>query len=314
MAPGADSAGLSDDPPDVTVVVAHLNQPELLRVLLDTLYAQDFDMGRAEVIVIDNGSHALPHAVIAGFAGVRLVQEAVPGPGPARNLGVALARAPLIACTDADCQVARDWLPVILDRFAADPGLEVLGGKIRMLVEVPGDPTLAEACECLDAYNQRHYIERKGFSVTANLAFRRAAFDKVGPFAGIEVAEDMDWGHRATAMGVQIRYAPDMVVGHPARRTMSELRAKWDRNISHHFQVGAGGIGGRVKWVLTALALAASVPATIPRVVTTDRLRGPRERRRAFLGLASLRLYRARAMLAALRPSARGGNLGWNRE
>ena len=300
--------------PEVTVVVAHLNQPELLRGLLDTLFAQDFDMGRAEVIVIDNGSRALPHAAIAGFAGVRLAQEAVPGPGPARNRGVAQARAPLVACTDADCQVARDWLPVILARFGTDPGLEILGGDIRMLVQVPGDPTLAEAYECLDAYNQRDYIERKGFSVTANLAFRRAAFDKVGPFAGIEVAEDMDWGHRATAMGLRTRYAPDMIVYHPARRTMAELRAKWDRNISHHFKVRAQGARGRAKWVLTALALAASVPAEIPRIATTDRLSGGRERWRAFLGLGALRLYRARAMLAALRPGARGGNRGWNRE
>ena len=300
--------------PEVTVVVAHLNQPALLRVLLDTLYAQDFDMGRAEVIVIDNGSRALPQAAIAGFPGVRLAEEAVPGPGPARNRGVALARAPIVACTDADCQVAHDWLAVILARFAADPGLQILGGDIRMLTQVPGDPTPAEAYECLYAYNQRDYIERQGFSVTANLAFRRAAYERIGPFAGIEVAEDMDWGHRATAMGIRTRYAPEMIIHHPARRSMAELRAKWDRNISHHFQVRAGGAKGRTKWVLTALALAASAPAEIPRIATTDRLRGPRERWRAFLGLAGLRFYRAKAMLAALRPSARGGNLGWNRD
>ena len=62
--------------PEVSVIVAHLNQPELLRGLLETLFAQDFDMGLAEVIVIDNGSRALPHASIAGFPGVRLAEEA----------------------------------------------------------------------------------------------------------------------------------------------------------------------------------------------------------------------------------------------
>ena len=144
-----------------------------------------------------------------------------------------------------------------------------------MLTEVPGDPTPAEAYECVYAYNQRDYIERQGFSVTANLAFRREVFDRVGPFAGIAVAEDMDWGHRATAMGVRIRYAPEMVVHHPARRSMAELRAKWDRNISHHFAVRAQGAAGKAKWVLTALALAASVPAELPRIATTDRLSRP---------------------------------------
>jgi GT2 family glycosyltransferase len=299
--------------PEVSVIVAHLNQPELLRRLLETLFAQDFDMGQAEVIVVDNGSRALPEAAIAGFPGVRLAEEAIPGPGPARNRGIGLARAPIIACTDADCQVARDWLPVVLGRFAADPGLEVLGGDIRMLTEVPGDPTLAEAFECLYAYNQRAYIERQGFSVTANLAFRRAAFDRVGPFAGIEVAEDMDWGHRATAMGIRTRYAPEMLVHHPARHSMAELYAKWDRNVSHHFNARARGAAGRTKWVLRAIALVLLVPAEIPRIARTDRLTGFRARWRAFLGMAALRGYRARAMLAALRPGARGGNLHWNR-
>ena len=308
------AAAAPDSAPEASVIVAHLNQPELLRGLLDTLFAQDFDMGRAEVIVVDNGSRALPEAAIAGFPGVRLAEEAQPGPGPARNRGVGLARAPLVACTDADCRVARDWLPTILARFAADPALAVLGGDIRMLTEVPGDPTPAEAFECLYAYNQRDYIERQGFSVTANLAFRRAAFDRVGPFAGIEVAEDMDWGHRATAMGVRTRYAPDMVVYHPARRSMAELFAKWDRNVSHHFNAQAKGAAGRVKWVLRAFALVAAVPVEIPRIARTDRLAGFRARWRAFLGMAALRGYRARAMLAAFRPAARGGNLEWNRD
>ena len=38
-------------------------------------------MGRAEVIIVDNGSHTLPEAVVAPYPAVRLVSEATPGPG-----------------------------------------------------------------------------------------------------------------------------------------------------------------------------------------------------------------------------------------
>ena len=106
------------DAPEISVVVAHLNQPEPLRLLLASLFAQDFDMRRAEVIVVDNGSRALPRDVVAAFPGVVLAEEARPGPGHARNRGVALSRSPLIAFTDSDCRVAPDWLAVILQRFA----------------------------------------------------------------------------------------------------------------------------------------------------------------------------------------------------
>ena len=70
-------------------------------------------------------------------------------------------------------------------------------------------------------FDQRDYIERQGFSVTANMAARRELFDIVGPFAGIEVAEDMDWGQRAAALGHVTRYDPAVVVSHPARRSMA---------------------------------------------------------------------------------------------
>lgn len=300
--------------PAISVVVAHLNQPDLLRRLLRSIYDQDFAMETVEVIVVDNGSRALPLAVLAEFPAVRLEQETTPGPGHARNRGVAAARADLIAFTDADCTVERDWLAVIAARFAADPGLGILGGDIRLTTEEPGRPTMAEAFECVYAYNQRRYIEREGFSVTANMAVRRSVFETVGPFAGIAVAEDMDWGQRATRMGQPLAYEPAMVVHHPARRSMADLRAKWDRNTSHHYQVRAIGPAGRAKWALSALAMAVSAPAEIPRILTTDRIAGGRGRAKAFLGLAAIRLYRAWRMLATLAtPETRAPGAGWNR-
>jgi glycosyltransferase involved in cell wall biosynthesis len=299
--------------PEISVVIPHLNQPQPLAALLASLHAQDFDMARAEIIVVDNGSRALPRDVVAAFPGVMLAEEAAPGPGHARNRGVALARAPVVAFTDSDCTVAPDWLAVILRRFA-EPSLEILGGEIHMTTEIPGDPNPAEAFDCVYGYDQRDYIERQGFSVTANMAARRALFELVGPFAGIEIAEDMDWGQRAAALGHVTRYDPAMLVFHPARRSMAELRAKWARNVSHHYRVRARGPAGRIKWVLSALAMAVSAPAEIPRLLTTDRLPTFRARLRAFRGLAALRLYRAWAMLAALAgDQGRAGNLRWNR-
>jgi glycosyltransferase involved in cell wall biosynthesis len=300
--------------PEISIVVPHLNQPELLGQFLRSLYAQDFDMGRAEVIVVDNGSRALPRAVVADYPQVLLAEEATPGPGPARNRGVALARARLLAFTDADCRVARDWVPAILARFR-DPGLAILGGDIRIFAQDPGRPNLAEAYECVYAFPQHAYITRQGFSVTANLATRREVYDAVGPFAGIEIAEDTDWGQRAARLGYRTLYAPEVVVHHPARRSMAELYAKWDRNVGHHFQAFAGGPAGRAKWTLKALALTASPLAEIPRLAATDRLGGPRDRARAFRALAALRLYRARRMLAVMlhRPT-RTAATQWNRQ
>jgi len=300
--------------PEISVIAPHLNQPEHLEAFLASLFAQDFDMGRAEVIIVDNGSRPLPRAIVDRFPGVRLVEERIPGPGPARNRGAALARAEILVFADADCRVAKDWLAKILARFAADPGLAALGGEIRVFPAVPGRPAPAEAYEAVYAFRQQLYIERQGYSVTANMAVRRSVFAAVGGFGGIAMAEDNDWGRRAREMGHVTVYAPEVRVTHPARATLGEIEAKWARLISHHHAAEAQGLKGRARWTLKALALAASPLAEIPRVIGSDRLASARERRLAFQALVAVRLFRSRQMLAVmLRPSARPGTAQWNR-
>jgi GT2 family glycosyltransferase len=313
-----DTPDLGPDPgpdpgPDLSIVVPHLNQPDYLAAFLKALHAQ-FDMSRVEVIVVDNGSRALPRAVVAPYPGVRLVEEPTPGPGPARNRGVAVSRGALLAFTDADVLPAPDWLPRLLARFE-DPDLAILGGDIRVFAADPADPSVAEAYECVYAFPQADYIARQKFSVSANLATRRSVFDAVGPFAGIEIAEDTDWGQRAARLGYRTVYAPEVVVQHPARRTLAELYAKWDRNVSHHYEAFARGPAGKAKWLAKAIALGVSPLLAIPRIARSDRLSGARSRRRAFRGLLAVRLYRARKMLAVMLDSGtRTASTGWNRQ
>jgi GT2 family glycosyltransferase len=302
--------------PEIGIIVPHLNQPDRLERLLASLFAQDFDMGRAEVVVVDNGSREMPEAVAAGFPGVRLVRAAeVPGPGPARNRGAALTRAPILAFTDSDCEVDPGWAGAILARFAADPALAVLGGDVRVRAEDPARPGAAEAYEMVYAFPQRLYVEKRGFSATSNMAVRRAVFEAVGPFAGIEIAEDTDWGQRATALGYRPVYAPEMVVHHPARRTLGEIFTKWNRNVSHHYAAFARGPAGKAKWIARAGAMVLSPVGEIPRLLTTGRLSGPAMRARAFGALVAIRLYRAGRMLAVMvRSDVRTASLQWNRQ
>lgn len=299
-------------PPLLSIIVPHLNQPELLSLFLYSLYDQ-FDMSRVEVIVVDNGSRRMPEAEIAPFPAVRLIHERTPGPGPARNRGVALSSAPVIAFTDADVLLAPDWMPRLLARFE-DPETKIVGGEIRVFAADAANPTMAEAYECVYAFPQADYIPKQGFSASANLGVRREVFDAVGPFAGIEIAEDTDWGQRATAMGYRVIHAPEVVVHHPARREMDDLYRKWDRNISHHYEAFAKGRAGKLKWVLKAGALTLSPIANIPRIAVSDRLTTPKSRLLAFQGLAALRFYRARKMLAAMRHhGAKTASTQWNR-
>lgn len=313
LSPEAKAPGL--DIPAISVIVPHLNQPEPLTRLLASLRDQDLDPGQVEIIVVDNGSREKPDALAAAFPGVRLVEEPTPGPGPARNRGVAAAQAPILAFIDADCVADPRWLTTILTRFAAEPDLAIIGGDVRVLVQSQSNPTPAEAYDLLYAFPQKRYIERMNFSGAGNLATRRTVFDAVGPFAGIGIAEDTDWGQRATRLGYRTVYVPEMVVHHPARRSLTELYIKWDRNISHHYATRRQGPAGRLLWTAKALGVAAIPVLELPRVLVSDRLQGGRSRWRAFHTLARLNLYRTRRMIAAMvRPSVQTASTQWNRE
>lgn len=300
---------------DVAVVIPHLNQPDLLARCLRALAAQPEAATRLEIVVVDNGSAALPVEVVAAHPNARLVVEPTPGPGPARNRGAADSRAPLLAFMDADCQARGDWLAALLARFA-DPAAAIVGGDVRIIFETPGAPTPIEAYEAVYAFRQKDYIERKGFSISANLATRRATFEAVGPFGGIDTAEDKAWGLRARAMGIVTAHAPELVVFHPARPSLDEMKRKWNRITAHDWrdQVEGRGLFRRLRWWLKTAAMPLSPAVEIPRILAEPTLPGAAARLGAFRTLCAVRLHRGVQMARlGLSPAARGTVADWNR-
>jgi GT2 family glycosyltransferase len=186
----------------------------------------------------------------------------------------------------------------------------VLGGDVRIWRPDAGRVDAIEAYESVFAYRFKLYIEKHGYSGTGNLAMQRRDFVSVGPFAGIEIAEDMDWGKRACAAGLKFRYVPEMVVFHPARRSMRELYAKWDRQILHYWRMAQGAPAWRLRWTIRALLVLASPVAGAVAVATSDRIKGFTTRMKAFGVMSAVRLHRAGTMLSLLR---RSRTMAWNR-
>jgi glycosyltransferase involved in cell wall biosynthesis len=295
----------------ISVIIPHLNQPEKLARCLSSVVSGSLQPD--QIIVVDNGSKVLPTAVCDAFAGVRLLVETTPGPGPARNTGVAASQGEILAFIDADCIADRDWLAAAAAELA-DPSAAILGGDVRIALSDPNRLTVLEAYESIYAYRMDRYIAREGFTGTGNLVIRRSVFDDVGPFAGLAVAEDRDWGQRATRRGYKIRYVAQMRVYHPARVDFAGLYQKWDRHTAHDFVSAKRRAGGRPRFAAKALAMGVSPLAEIPRILTSDRVSGLRSRVMAWVGLVRIRLYRARVMLWLLcggKPDQLSG--AWNR-
>jgi glycosyltransferase involved in cell wall biosynthesis len=273
----------------VSVIVPHLDDYDNLDVCLTLLQAQSFPGDRTEIIVADNGSSRGLDAVrrIVGSRG-QVIEVAERGAGPARNAGVRASRGEVLAFIDSDCRPDKRWLEEGLSelRYA-----DIAGGHVDVLVEDPLRMTAAEAFESVFAFRNERYVKNFKFTVTASMFVWRSVFDRVGDFIN-SVPEDKDWCERAWRQGYRIRFAPKSIVGHPARRTMAELKRKW-RRLTLESSEGARREGRGPVLVLlrqSAALLAVAPHAFLP--LTSKRLSGSRNRLMAIAALAQIRAYR----------------------
>jgi GT2 family glycosyltransferase len=279
----------------VSIIVPHYNDPAGLDACLTALAGQS--VRPDEIVVADNNSpqgEAEIERVLAGRARLVVVKEK--GAGPARNGGVAASSGEILAFTDSDCIPEPMWLAEGLEKLAH---FDLVGGAMQVLVADEAKMTPVEAFERAFAFDNRYYVEHKGFTVTANLFCRRSTFDAVGGFR-VGVPEDLDWCHRARAAGYRIGYAPGALVGHPARRTWGEIIRKWARLNEEAYGLQSAQKLGRLKWLIKSLVMPASAVVHSLHPLTTPKLQRGRDRLSALAMLYRLRLWRSADALRLL--------------
>jgi glycosyltransferase involved in cell wall biosynthesis len=175
---------------EISVVISTYNRDGSLARAIDSILAQT-DAPEYELIVVDNnstdGTARLVQAYAARAANVRYVFEPRQGVAYGRNAGVAQAQAPLIAFTDDDVFVSKDWLKAV--KYALDSRQECgcVGGKVvpRWPAPLPGWLTVRHwAPLALLDYQlpQRLDLQNPKCLITANMAVRREVLDQLGAF------------------------------------------------------------------------------------------------------------------------------------
>lgn len=232
---------------DVSVVVCTYNRSELLTQTLRSLTAMQLpDALRWELCVVDNNSPDATPAVVEACArahptlSIRRVLERQAGIAFARNAGVTNAAGHVIAFVDDDVLVDPGWLAVIARSFAADPTLDILGGRLEANPEVPPPDWLASINTApLGLINYGAERKRIDFPylATANCAFKRSAVIDAGMFDvrlgrrpdKLYADEDTEMVSRILARGGRVEYEPAMLAFHfvPAARMTKDYFRRW---------------------------------------------------------------------------------------
>src|SRR5687768_9290079 len=195
--------------PAISVVISARNAEATLARTLGCLAAQEVDFA-FEVVVVDNASTDGTAAVAeAAEPPVRLVRMGGDGATPvaSRNRGVAEARAPLLAFTDADCYATPGWLAAGLDALRS---ADLVQG---LVLPDPGVP--------MGPFDRSLWVTRlTGLWETANLFMPRARFDQVGGFEdwlapdGRPMGEDVWLGWRIQRSGARTAFCEAALVHH----------------------------------------------------------------------------------------------------
>jgi cellulose synthase/poly-beta-1,6-N-acetylglucosamine synthase-like glycosyltransferase len=190
----ADHSILARELPRLSVLIAARNEAENLPGLLQDLQEQTLPVAQFEVIIVDDHSTDATAALVQQWAKklpfcLRLLALAeAPGQGTGKKAALeaalAVARAPWVVCTDADCRVPADWLRLHA-LAAADPATHFVSGPVRLTgagwlaqlqaLEMAGLVGVGAACIAQQAPTMCN---------GANLGYRRSTFQAVGGFAG----------------------------------------------------------------------------------------------------------------------------------
>src|SRR5208283_3573779 len=282
--------------PLVSVVIPHYNSLATLKNCVSLLDRQTFCRDRFEIIVADNNSSCGMDAVREAVPAAWVIHADEQGAGPARNAGVAASKGNILAFIDSDCLPNLDWIE---KGVAGIQSYDFIGGSVIVTSEDPLRPNPIEAFEMVFAFDFERYINRVGFTGTGNMFVWRKVFDAVGPFRN-GLAEDMDGSFRARARTFRLGYVEDLIVEHPARKTWSELMARWKRMVLEEYLLYQERPFFIASWLLRASLMPLSILPHACHILTASRLNNSRSRWGGLKVLARLRLWRTWEMFSLL--------------
>jgi glycosyltransferase involved in cell wall biosynthesis len=175
-----------------------------------------------ELVIVDNGSVdetaiVVKEASITSCIPVSYVLEPKPGLANAHNSALRVAGGEILAFIDDDCYPAHDFLSQLWAAFA-DPSVGYISGRI-MLHDPTDCPVTISDSTTPRIFPSGSFI-RAGNVQGANMSFRRQVLLDMGGFdplfgPGSQFnAEDADAAGRASAMGWNGLYCPEVVVSH----------------------------------------------------------------------------------------------------
>lgn len=224
----------------ISVIICTYNRAFYLEKALKSLFAQEDVASPFEVVIVDNNCTDATASVIAGFKettqiSLKYIKEPKQGLSHARNAGYQHSQHAVIAYLDDDAIAAPRWVHTIQSAFQKATTTQlIVGGKIEVIWEEPKpawffDDLLVWLGK-LDLGASKEIDFPKENVNGGNLAMHKKIIELIGgfnPLLGITggkmlTNEEIEVQKKAIALGATIRYEPEMLIWHHARKALSK--------------------------------------------------------------------------------------------
>ncbi len=216
--------------PRISVVICTRDRSDSISRAVSSVLEASYP--EKEVIVVDQSSSDATAHILADLKRLNrfeYLRSAETGLSRARNLGLAHSTGDIVAFTDDDCVVAKDWLFEIRKVFDADPDIGVVFGAVTAAPHdgengfIPGNQPREQ--RIVRTVREKHRIGGMGacMAVTRRASQVLSGFDPgLGAGTDLRAGEETDFCLRALAQGFAIAETPSVHVVHHGFRTSVE--------------------------------------------------------------------------------------------
>jgi len=193
----------------VSIIVPVKNKALVLEHAMRSIVAAVRAANDCELIAIEHGSTDGSTEILRRLVNTSEIHELRGGTiAHARNVGAAKASGDIFLFLDCDVEIPVDYPARLVSAIAAT-GADSIGAPVSL----PDAPTWVERAWHLFTIDERR--GERHFLNSANVAFTRRAFDRVGGFPEeLETGEDWEISRRLRALGGKVMCEPALIAKH----------------------------------------------------------------------------------------------------
>jgi GT2 family glycosyltransferase len=221
----------------ISVIICTRNRPDTVGQAIESVAECDYP--DYDMHIMDQSTDTLTRDIVQDLAArfeskLKINYHHLDKAGLSRayNTGIRVSTGELIACTDDDVIVPRNWLTEIDRAFAADPQAALLYGQVLIPESLRGVEQNGVIVPNLPIERRQRLIKGQGFKVFgmgANMAMRRSLLEHIGGFdealgggGPLRSSQDFDFAYRVYQAGFAVLLEPEVKVDHYGTRTQEQ--------------------------------------------------------------------------------------------